>query len=380
MEELGKNIFYKKDIHQCISHILRNGNFKKILVITGKDSFKRSKQKDVLLNSLAGTEQTYVNDFENNPRFIDIKRIAGLLEDKKFDLVIGIGGGSVLDFAKCLNIFISNHYKNFKDFVHLSNSNECKLLPMLAIPTTAGTGSEATHFAVMYYRNQKFSVSNKNLKPKYVILEPSFTLGISKYLTASTFFDALCQSIESYWSVGATQASKKYAKKSIMYLMSFNPNFKSQNELEEREKLTLGAYFSGKAINISKTTAPHALSYALASHFNIAHGHSVAIVLGHIFLLNETESIELSSPRIINFARHKKNMSNIRRMLSINKNDDFLSFWGNLMKAFQLRAGLGSKLSRNEINALVSNVNVERLSNHPILISKKEISKIYMKI
>ena len=130
------------------------------------------------------------------------------------DLVIAIGGGRIIDAAKLIstNAFSNDNYKN------IIKGNEIiknKFLPLLVMPTTAGTGSEATHFSVVYLDEKKYSVASKKLLPEYVIADTSLVQKMPSYLKACTLFDAFSQAIESFWSVNSTASSKEYSKRAI---------------------------------------------------------------------------------------------------------------------------------------------------------------------
>ena len=249
---------------------------------------------------------------------------------------------------------------------------------MVAIPTTAGTGSEVTHFAVAYIDGIKVSVAHKSLVPKYAIIDPTYTYGSPPYLTACCAFDALCQAIESYWAINATEESKQYAKQAIILIKNNIIAAIQKNCFEARDKLSEGSFLAGKAINISKTSAPHALSYSLTSKFNIPHGHAVALTLGYFFEINNDKKFQQNISNEIKLDEHKKNLKDIKYYLGWEHKTNFNQEWSKLM----IKCGLESKIkntmkSIDILNNLSEEVNAERLSNHPINISKKMIFDVY---
>lgn len=383
MELLEKNTFFGLRALKKLSFIINDNNYKNLLIITGKNSFKYSGLQAKLECELKGITKYYINDFENNPKYDDVQRIGESLFHKRFDLIVAIGGGSVIDFAKCLNLYLHISYDGLNPHTIFNDIQKINInIPILAIPTTAGTGSEATHFAVLYEKGRKYSVAHKKLCPEFVIIDPILTLGLPKEITASNFFDALCQAIESYWSLNANLLSKEFAIKAIEELLQFRPNYSEDNEINERAKLSRASYFSGKAINITKTTAPHAMSYVLTSEFNIPHGYAVALSFGRIFMLNERKDCILSSSASSDFTikTHMKNMQDLRRILKIDPNESGLLFWNNLLKKFNLNTKLDIKLDHSKIDYLCSSINLERLSNHPIKINPADIREIYKEI
>ena len=159
------------------------------------------------------------------------------------------------------------------------------LPPLVCIPTTAGTGSEATHFAVIYVDGKKKSIASQQLLPDVVILDPQLTDNMPAYVSACSGFDALCQA--TYWSRAATPLSQLYAALTIKVLIVELPQAVNSNSRLVRDKMQMAANWAGKAINISKTTAPHAMSYVITQEFGIPHGHAVALTLGKFFTLHE---------------------------------------------------------------------------------------------
>jgi len=143
------------------------------------------------------------HDCEPNPKYDSVLKGLKLFEDNHCDMLISVGGGSPMDVAKSI-----------KAFVGMDQQTPCvnqaivpNAIPHLAIPTTAGTGSEATHFAVIYYEGKKYSVSDMSLTPDYVVLDAELLSGLPLYQRKATMLDALCHAIESYWSVKATKTS-----------------------------------------------------------------------------------------------------------------------------------------------------------------------------
>src|SRR5690606_8963450 len=129
-------------------------------------------------------EYVRFSEFDQNPRYEDAMRGLDLFLQSKFDLIIAIGGGSVMDMAKLINIFSANNHITGLKIVKDSKLVAKKGVPLIAIPTTSGTGSEATHFAVVYHNKKKYSVAHKFILPNVVVLNYMFTKTQNKYLTA----------------------------------------------------------------------------------------------------------------------------------------------------------------------------------------------------
>ena len=182
------------------------------------------------------------------------------------DGFIAIGGGTTIDTTKLLNLAIVSQ-KPVKTLLTEKTAPEV-LKPFLAIPTTAGTGAEATRFAVCYDGEVKYSIDFEVIRPTDVALIPEFTATLPAYQKASTKFDAYAQAVESLWAKGATDESREYANRALALM-------KNENWPE-------ASYWAGRAIDISRTTAAHAFSYYLTSHYGIPHGHAVYMVFEYV--------------------------------------------------------------------------------------------------
>ena len=199
-----------------------------------------------------------------------------LKEARGYDKIVSIGGGSTIDTAK---------YVAF----HLG-------IPHKAIPTTAGTGSEVTKFAVFTKHKKKFSIENEKLIPEEFELKPELVISCPPNVTVSSGLDALSQGVESYWSPVANVESKKFAKLaielSIKYLVRSYKNPKNKNF---RMHMLKAAQSSGRAINITKTSICHAFSYPLTTHYGIPHGLACGLMLPIFIKLFDFQLVSLKT-------------------------------------------------------------------------------------
>ena len=238
---------------------------------------------------------TLFSDFEQNPKIEDVEKGVNVFNKNRCDLIIAVGGGSVIDIGKLINFFS----KKNKPFTSLFKSvlNKEDKYSFVAIPTTAGAGSEATHFAVVYANKLKYSIADNNLLPEMVLIDHSFLKSQSKYQMVVSGLDAFCQGIESFWSVNSSKESVSYSKKAISLSWSnLNKAVKGEDVLDDLAK---AAYFAGKAINLTKTTGPHALSYGFTTNFGIPHGHAVALFLPFFIDFNKNINLETNDSRAI---------------------------------------------------------------------------------
>lgn len=199
------------------------------------------------------------------------------------DLLVAVGGGSVLDVAKIIALALTNpdYPKDFQSPDTMKNPP----VPMVALPTTAGTGSESTANSILLYLEQDLKIgiiSDKFMYP-YVILDPLLTATLPPALTASTGIDALCHAVESYISTLSNPLNEVFALEAAR-LISQNIvlAFQDGENLEARAKLQLGAFYAGVCLTSSSTVAVHALSYPLGGKYLIPHGVSNAILLPHV--------------------------------------------------------------------------------------------------
>jgi len=214
---------------------------------------------------------------------------------KDVDLIIGVGGGTVIDLAKIISIGLSNGFE--KAELVLTHKDAANKIPLIFIPTTAGTGSEATSFAVVYKEKIKYSIDHKTLIPTYTVLDPLLLLSLPEPILNSTILDALAQAIESFWAAGGTEESREYSKQAIKLILHYlDKNHPSS--IERLTHLQWASHWAGKAINISRTTLPHSISYPITAHFGVPHGIAVFLTLPSVAKLNYSTTNETCRPGI----------------------------------------------------------------------------------
>ncbi|MEG1564611.1 MAG: iron-containing alcohol dehydrogenase, partial [Bacteroides sp.] len=231
---------------------------------------------------------------------------------------------------------------------------------LIALPTTAGTGSEATHFAVIYKNKIKYSVAHKDILPNIAVVAAEFTYNNTKYLTACTGFDALSQAIEAYWNVNATKESDEYAIKAIKLLWQNLPLVVNTPNKHIRDQVSIGAYWAGRAINITMTTAPHAFSYPFTTYYHYPHGHAVALTFPFWCKYNfENSSIATNTDWQL-----KKEI--LKKLFDIKEDSAALEFFYSYINSIGLFYNLPIDF---DYNTIIENINFPRLKNNPIPIS-----------
>ena len=195
-------------------------------------------------------------------------------------------------------------------------------------------------------------------------------------LQATCGFDALSQSVESYWSIKSSDKSRRYSLEAIKLIIN---NFKKSinGDLDSKRNMAKAANFSGKAINISKTTAAHAISYPLTIHYNIPHGHAVALTLGYFFEINsEFTNEQINESRGDIYLRNI--MKDLFNIFDVNNAKECKQYWYKLMKDVGLEIDI-SKLGivdEKDIQIILNDIDPVRMSNNPIIISKEVIYNI----
>lgn len=273
---MGQRIITPEENYNGLDNWTRENDCKRILLVCD-DSILYQKEFNAKLEEIEkiGVEIIGFRDFQPNPLYENVLDGVKLFRVEQCDSIIAVGGGSAMDVAKCIKLY-SNLLGNGEDGSWLTAEYVPNDVPFLAMPTTAGTGSEATRYAVIYYDGKKQSVTSEGIIPDTVLMDPNCLITLPIYQKKVTMCDALCHAIESFWSVNSTKESKAYSRNAIELVMA-NMNDYLENSEEGRRNMLLAANTAGKAINITQTTAGHAMCYKITSLFGIPHGHAAML-------------------------------------------------------------------------------------------------------
>ena len=370
---MKQKIFFTRKLRDKLFGTVKRLKPKKILFVTANKSYLKSNIQSLVDPIIKNYSTKRFYGFDNNPKLRDVNKGIKLLKDFRPDIIISIGGGSVIDMGKLVNVLSQN--TNSSELIRNNIKLKKSKLKMIAIPTTSGTGSESTSFAVVYINNKKYSVSHKSMIPDYAFIDSSLSNSMNKKLRASSAFDAFSQSIESYWSINSTIESKNISRKAIKLIKnniiaSFNKSF------EARAAMARAANLSGQAINITKTTAPHALSYKISSNFGLQHGHAVALTLGKFFIINTPKD----NINIIDKRGHKyllKTMKSLFKILEVTSAQEASAYWYNLMERTGLESNIikACSLSRDDLRKIILSVDQFRLKNNPVKINNIDMAQ-----
>ncbi len=344
---------------------------KRIFIVTGKQSYYSS-GSEKFLSEICKNYNCYIfNNFSINPKFEDA--IKGSEEFNKFegDIIIAIGGGSVIDIGKSI-LALSNGSLKENTMDIISNTLvKVKVIPLIAIPTTSGSGSESTQFAVLYKSNVKYSISHESLLPNLVLLNTNLILNNNFSSTVFPGLDAISQSIESLWSIKSTAESRKLASEALRLLVHWLPISVKEKSFESRKNVHFGANLAGRAINISKTTAPHAISYYFSTFFNIPHGQAVFLSLPFFFEFNsKLNSDDCLDQRGIGFV--KSVFKELYDILGVESGFEGRVFLEQLVKNLGVEISLKSLGLSGFEETIIDYISIERLNNNPRKITQLE--------
>lgn len=367
---------------QNIAEILEQEDPSSILLVHGKNSYQHSGAVAVLTRMLRPYTVTEFTGFSSNPQWEEVIRGIELWKSTRPELVIAIGGGSSIDVAKAMTI-LAQQSGDPLDYLEKRRQFQPNAMPLIAIPTTSGTGSEATHFATIYKDREKYSIAHASLLPDYVIIDPVLTLSLPAYNTACTGMDALTQAIESYWSTKSTKESKQYAAEAITLAVQYlHTAVREPDNIESRTSMARASNLAGKAINISKTTACHAISYPMTSYFNVPHGHAVALTLGEMIIFNDqiTER-DCNDCRGVDYVR--TTMQELYHLLGVKIAKEAKEKVNELMDNIGLQRKLKNFgiTTEDDITTIMDHgFHPERVGNNPRMLTTEDAKKILLTI
>ncbi len=311
------------------------------------------------------------DQFTPNPLYEDVCKGVDVFNITKCDTILAVGGGSSMDVAKCIKLFC----KMPNDKIYLDQEYKETGIKLIAIPTTAGTGSESTRYAVIYYDGKKQSVTHDSIIPNVAILEPEVLKTLPLYQKKCTMLDALCQGIESWWSVNSTDESKEYSKIAVETIMKWWREYIFENTKESAVHIMEAANFAGRAISITQTTAPHAFSYKVTSLYGLPHGHAVAICMAEIWKYMLEHLDNCIDDRGINYLISIFKEIGLILGCELSYKHEYQCL-REILKEMGMKSPI-SKDKKTEIGQLFDSVNNARLRNNPIFLDKDAIKGLY---
>ncbi len=348
-----QNIILSDDFIKSIKELIKPEN--NLFIVCSK------RVENIIKKDFTDFKHSFFTVFSPNPKYEEIKKGVEVFKCENCDVIISVGGGSAIDVAKCIKIFsvLDNEYDFLENKFNYSN------IKHIAVPTTAGSGSESTQFAVIYLNGEKFSIDNCSILPDYAVLCPDVLATLPDYHKKSTLLDSLCQAIESFWSKGATDESRKYSEQCISLILENYKDYLSSNA-DSYKNILFASNYSGKAINITRTTSAHSMSYKLTSKYGISHGHAVALCIIPVWKLLLKKSVD------------NEDLKNTLIILAdIFGTDDILDSINtveDIIKGFNLSK---FKIHSTDIDMLTRSVNISRMQNNPVIFNYNEIFELY---
>lgn len=300
------------------------------------------------------------NQFTPNPLYDDVCKGLELFQSSNCDAILTVGGGSSLDVAKCIKLYSKVDVK------------------LIAIPTTAGTGSESTRYAVIYKEGIKQSVTDNSIIPDIAILEPKVLKTLPLYQKKCTMMDAFCQGIESWWSVNSTNESKKLSKAAVETIMQWWHEYIFDNTEASADAIMNAANLAGQAICITQTTAPHAFSYKITSLYHLPHGHAVSVGLPEIWDYMAHHPENCIDPRGYDYVAGV--FMEIAHAMGTTGTQEAILQFRTMMSLMALGNPISGSDRTSELELLSNSVNPERLRNNPISLDKDAALELYKTI
>ena len=352
-----------------------DANAKGGLFVVHDDSLKFM---EGLSKHLAGLEEkglklVYFRDFKPNPAYESVLKGVEILRKEGCGAMMAIGGGSAMDVAKCIKLYFRMEGDGAGgSFLKQQPEDPC--LPFLAMPTTAGTGSEATRYAVIYYEGKKQSVTSNYIIPNAVLMDPDALRTLPLYQKKSTMLDALCHAVESFWSVNSTRESRQYSRQAIEQILRNMDGYFAGTK-EGCAGMLLAANIAGKAINITQTTAGHAMCYKITSMFGASHGHAAALCDRVLFPWMVRNVEKCTDPRGAEYLGEV--LSGIGQAFGCGSAEEGAERFVSLFNSLELAVPAATE---EQIEVLTGSVNPDRLKNHPIALDKETIETLYRSI
>lgn len=239
----------------------------------------------------AGKETIVISDLPPEPTYMQVQKLVDEFKASGADFIVAVGGGSAMDTAKLASLLVTERY-TVKDLLD-DPTLAVKTVKTCLIPTTAGTGSEATPNAIVAVPEQelKIGIVNSSMVPDYVVLDAEMIRKLPRKIAAATGIDAMAHAIECFTSNKANPFSDIFALEAFDLIMNnIETACGDPDAMEAKNRMQIAAFYAGVAITCSGTTAVHALSYPLGGKYHIAHGVSNAILLVPVMKFNEPAS------------------------------------------------------------------------------------------
>ncbi|KMT21814.1 iron-containing alcohol dehydrogenase family protein [Clostridium cylindrosporum] len=358
-------IIFGNGVIKKLNEVIKENKYKNGLLVSDKYFLESGFVGEVLLDNMGCIKNTFY-DIEPNPTVKNVDSCAKLIRENNIEFIVALGGGSALDCAKAASVVALTN-DSITKYHGTGLQIPDKGLPLIAIPTTSGTGSEVTSVSVLtdHDLGRKAPIASKSMYPKIALVDPELTYSMPKNVTASTGIDVLCHALEGFWSKNHQPISDALALyASLLVFKYLERAFKNAYDKEAREKLSEASIIAGLAFNLPKTTASHACSFPLTNIYHIPHGEACGLTLDYFVRLNK----DAEKSRLEDFARR------------IGFRD--ASHLADEIRELKKRVGLlvdlkHLSLSEEDIEDLVNESKHPNLLNNPVEVTDDVLLKMY---
>ena len=279
---------------QQLATLLKDAQYTKILLVTDPGMLQHQLHTPILnIFTAISVEYAIYSDVQADPPEHIMLEAVAFSKQHQVDAIIGFGGGSSLDVAKVIALLADPRQSQSIQDIYGVNNAKAPRLPLILIPTTAGTGSEVTPISIVTTgETTKTGIVSPILYADTAILDATFTTGLPAHITAATGIDAMVHAIEAYTSKIKKNFYADMLAKQALKLLNKNlkPVLVNGQDLEARQNMLLGSMLAGQAFANAPVGAVHALAYPLGGHFHLSHGHTNALVLLEVLKFNASEA------------------------------------------------------------------------------------------
>ena len=361
-----------------ISNVIKENNCSHPLIVTGKSSV-RLKLVENLENTLHNAELdcSVFSDTVPNPTTDNVNQAVKIYKENNCDCIIGLGGGSAMDCAKAIGAQIVLPNKPLSRMKGVLKIRK-KLPLLIAIPTTAGTGSETTVASVVVdsQTRHKYAISDFCLIPDYAVLDEKLTVTLPSKLTATTGMDAFTHAIEAYIGKSCTNETKKLSEEAIKLIFENLPiAYNEPNNLQARKNMLIASYKAGCAFTVSYVGYVHAIAHSLGGKYDIGHGLANAVILPYVLnSYGDTITNKLAKlSHICNFCSETTSNKEATKI--------FLEKLTQLERQLNIPTHI-AELKQEDIETLAKQADKEAnpLYPVPLLMDNKELEEIYKQL
>ncbi|MET3321016.1 UNVERIFIED_ORG: alcohol dehydrogenase class IV [Peribacillus simplex] len=377
--KMPTNVFAGSDAMQNLNTIIKDG-VTKIAIFTGENILKIGLLDDVIsIIEKNNIEYEILSDIPTEPSYTEAQEVVDNFKALNSDFIIGVGGGSVMDIAKLASVLSTDDY-TVKDLLEDPLLAK-KQVTSLMIPTTAGTGSEATPNSIVGVpeKNLKVGIVNGELIADHVILDSNMIKNLPKPIAAATGIDAIAHAIECFTSKKANPISDTFALEALdLIINNIIEACTNPDALEAKSNMLLGSFYGGVAITSSGTTAVHALSYPLGGKYHIAHGVSNAILLTPVMKFNEPVIKDLLAKAYDRVVKETNEELNVNE-----KSKYIIDLLENIVETLEIPTSLKAfNVPEEDLEELVeAGMEVQRLLvNNMREVTPEDARKIYLEI